>query len=302
MAKSVTDQLAERVKKNQEAHSGKKQDTRLEFGRDLQSIDIGLIKPNPYQPRTVFNEKELESLKLSIQESGLLQPIVVRPKGAGYEIIAGERRFRAHQNLGAHKIEAFVKPMSDADMAASALAENIQRADLSDYEICKAIQRIEADFPTKTALAESLGMIREDMYRFLAFNSLPEAAKAKLEQNPRLISKTSAVAIKTELNKDHYKAEERRKLVEQALIDALDLVERKRLDQLKVVDHIRRILEGQGRAGGSQPLKRDGKAIGSFKSDEKTLTLKLNTKGLSDSEIAEISALVQRLFPESFAR
>jgi len=129
-------------------------------------LSMECIQPNPYQSRLSFPEQELQSLASSIAEIGLIEPITVRKVGDfSYQIITGERRFRAFKLLNKMEIPCHVFLCSDADMAIMALAENISRQDLSDYEIAKGIHKVENTFMDRTNLAESLGISRNDMYR-----------------------------------------------------------------------------------------------------------------------------------------
>src|SRR5690348_10153348 len=114
----------------------------------LRELAISEIKSNPFQPRKTFNVEELEELKESLRESGLLQPITVRqsPMGEGYELIAGERRLRAATALGWQKISAVVKALSDQELLALALVENLQRSDLNPIEEAEGYQQLIRDF------------------------------------------------------------------------------------------------------------------------------------------------------------
>jgi ParB family transcriptional regulator, chromosome partitioning protein len=106
-------------------------------------VDADSIRPNPFQPRREFKDDELAGLAESIKNQGLLQAIILRKKQDGYEIISGERRFRALKILGQDKVPSIVKPkVSDREMMEMALVENIQREDLSDMEQAKAFQRL----------------------------------------------------------------------------------------------------------------------------------------------------------------
>ncbi|MCD2451107.1 ParB/RepB/Spo0J family partition protein [Methylicorpusculum oleiharenae] len=165
-------------------------------------INVDQIEPNPHQPRTHYSDESLDSLVQSIHKNGLLQPIIVQKTEAGYQLIAGERRWRAHLILKKPQIEAIVRTVEDKSRAIYALAENIVRDDLSDYEIGKAIRSIENEFPNKTNLAEAIGINRTDMYRYLAFDSLPAFILNDLNRDPALLSRTAADQIKKILG-DH---------------------------------------------------------------------------------------------------
>ncbi len=101
-------------------------------------LDLDLIEPNAQQPRKNFPELELEELTQSIRANGIIQPIVIRRKGSRFEIVAGERRWRASQRAGLQKIPAFVKEVSDEKLLELALIENIQRQELNPIEEAKA--------------------------------------------------------------------------------------------------------------------------------------------------------------------
>ncbi|MEO6432777.1 MAG: ParB/RepB/Spo0J family partition protein, partial [Sphingomicrobium sp.] len=105
-------------------------------------IEVGRIRPNPSQPRTHFDDKALEELSESVAQRGILQPILVRPIGDGFEIIAGERRWRAAQRAGLHRIPAIVRESGEQDAAELALIENIQREDLSAIEEARGYRQL----------------------------------------------------------------------------------------------------------------------------------------------------------------
>ncbi|KOR10070.1 ParB/RepB/Spo0J family partition protein, partial [Burkholderia cenocepacia] len=107
----------------------------LERSTSSHELPVAEIVPNPWQPRRIFNEAKLTELAESIRESGLIEPIVVRKAAVGYQIVAGERRWRAHKMIGKDAIKAVVADVSDGDMAVLALVENVVRDGLTDYEI-----------------------------------------------------------------------------------------------------------------------------------------------------------------------
>jgi len=126
-----------------------------------QQIDIDLIEPSPYQPRTRFREEALEELARSIKASGIIQPLVVRPIGARFQLIAGERRWRAAQRAGLNKAPAIVRQVSDELALEMTLVENIQREDLNAIEAARAFERLMAEFHlTQEAVAERTGKDR----------------------------------------------------------------------------------------------------------------------------------------------
>src|SRR6266446_3222676 len=126
-----------------------------------QEIDIELIEPSPYQPRTRFREEALDELARSIQASGIIQPIVVRPIGNRFQLIAGERRWRAAQRAGLKKASAIVRQVSDELALEMTLVENIQREDLNPIEAARAFERLMAEFQlTQESVAERTGKDR----------------------------------------------------------------------------------------------------------------------------------------------
>lgn len=124
-------------------------------------IDIDLIEPSPYQPRTRFREEALDELTRSIQASGIIQPLVVRPIGKRYQLIAGERRWRAAQRAGLTKVAAIVREVSDELALEMTLVENIQREDLNAIEAARAFARLMDQFQlTQESVAERTGKDR----------------------------------------------------------------------------------------------------------------------------------------------
>ncbi len=126
-----------------------------------QQVDIDLIEPSPYQPRTRFREEALEELARSIKASGIIQPLVVRPIAGRFQLIAGERRWRAAQRAGLTKVSAIVRHVSDELALEMTLVENIQREDLNAIETARAFDRLMEEFHlTQEAVAERTGKDR----------------------------------------------------------------------------------------------------------------------------------------------
>ena len=124
-------------------------------------LDIDLIDPSPYQPRTRFREEALDELARSIQSSGIIQPLVVRPIGGRFQLIAGERRWRAAQRAGLDKVSAIVRHVPDALALEMTLVENIQREDLNAIEAARAFERLMDEFQlTQETVAERTGKDR----------------------------------------------------------------------------------------------------------------------------------------------
>ncbi len=138
-------------------------------------IEISKIEPNPYQPRTEFNQEALEELAASIRLLGLIQPITLRPLENGrYQIISGERRFRASQIAGLEKVPAYIRQTDDQGMLEMAIVENIQREDLDSIEVALSFQRlIEECNLTQEAMAERVGKKRTTVTNYLRLLKLP---------------------------------------------------------------------------------------------------------------------------------
>ncbi len=164
-------------------------------------IDVDQMVPNPWQPRRQFNETKLSELARSIGEVGLLQAATVRRVGDTFQLVAGERRWRAHKLLNRQTIKSVVIECSDEDMAALALMENVTRDDLTDYEIAIAVRRAESEFPQRTRLAKVMGVTRNDLYKYLAFDELPDFIKRDLDLNPSLLAANSAQEVANTLKK-----------------------------------------------------------------------------------------------------
>ena len=153
-------------------------DQRLQLERDeqVQHVAIGLIKPNPYQPRKAFDEDKLQDLAKSIQQHGILQPIVIRETIQGYYIVVGERRFRASQIVGLESIPAIVKKLSDEDMMELAIIENLQREDLNAIEEAESYKKLMSDLKiTQQEVARRLGKSRPYIANMLRLLHLPSA-------------------------------------------------------------------------------------------------------------------------------
>ena len=143
-------------------------------GEQLQTISIDRLRPGKYQPRTRMDAESLAELALSIREQGIMQPILVRPvEGGRFEIVAGERRWRAAQQAGLREIPALVKNVPDQSALAVALIENIQREDLNPLEEARGLQRLIDEFGlTHDTAAKAIGRSRSAVSNLLRLNSL----------------------------------------------------------------------------------------------------------------------------------
>ncbi|MDN3956687.1 nucleoid occlusion protein [Sporolactobacillus laevolacticus] len=147
----------------------------------VQEIEVSLITPNQYQPRSVFDEEKLHELAATIDEHGVIQPIVLRPLGDKYEIIAGERRWRAVSILGWETIPAIIKPLDDDQSASIALIENLQREELTAIEEAMAYARlIDIHGLTQESLAEKLGRGQSTIANKLRLLKLPSSVQSAI--------------------------------------------------------------------------------------------------------------------------
>ena len=271
-------------------------------------IRVDEVSPNPWQPRRVFDQGELEKLASSIAEIQLIQPIIVRrvqnlDTGVGekasvqildthYQLIAGERRWRAHKLLGRHEIKAVILDgVTDADMAAMALAENIDREDLSAYEIAIAIRNAESSFPNRKSLAAALGMQRSDLYRYLSFFELPDFIKVDLDSNPGLLGRDAAEAIVSMIKRHDVLAVESVSRI-WTRVKSGDLDQGKfaatieaailRGDAPKTDRDIRKLFVGKDQAG-------------SITRDANHLAIKIKVAALTPEKEVELRAFVERM-------
>jgi ParB family transcriptional regulator, chromosome partitioning protein len=149
------------------------------------TMEINTIRPNPYQPRTEFDDKEIESLAESLKREGLLQPVVVRPAGAGfYQLVAGERRWRAAKLAGLARVPVVIRPVDDRKMLELALVENVQRRDLNPMEKARAFRQLmQLNSWTQEQLADSMGLGRPTVANFLRLLELPVEIQEAVSRN-----------------------------------------------------------------------------------------------------------------------
>jgi ParB family transcriptional regulator, chromosome partitioning protein len=141
---------------------------------ELRELDIDLLDPSRFQPRQIFSEAKLEELAKSIKTHGFVQPVVVRQNGQRFQIIAGERRWRAAQRLGLPKLPVVVKQISDEQMIEASLVENIQRENLNPIEEASAYQRLAHEFNlTQEEVAQRTGKERSTITNFVRLLKLP---------------------------------------------------------------------------------------------------------------------------------
>lgn len=155
----------------------------VEEGAALLEVPVEAVAPNPRQPRTSFEDEALEALAVSIQEVGVLQPIVVRRVGQGFELIAGERRLRAAKRAGLATIPAVVRESDDAESLREALIENIHREDLNPIELAEAFRELLEELGLKQeTLAERLGVSRSHIANTIRLLQLPSEVQQVLAE------------------------------------------------------------------------------------------------------------------------
>ncbi|HEY4100552.1 MAG TPA: ParB/RepB/Spo0J family partition protein [Gemmatimonadales bacterium] len=173
---------SKRLGRGLEALLGPMSREQAEASGALRDVAVGSISPNPYQPRRSFDEEGLAELAASIDTSGLLQPIIVRSVGSRFELIAGERRWRAVQRLGWAKVPAIVRDFDDRTALSLALIENLQRDDLSALDAAHGYQRLVSDFQLAPAeVAKLVGKDRSTVANTLRLLKLPLDVQGLLE-------------------------------------------------------------------------------------------------------------------------
>ena len=154
-------------------------------GRDATLINVDSLRPNRYQPRKYFSTESLEELAASIKAQGVLQPILVRPgkNPDEYELVAGERRWRASKLAGLRHIPATIRELGDKESLALALIENVQREDLNALEQAQALQQLQVEFKaTQNELAERTGLSRPHIANLLRLLQLPEHLQKDIQE------------------------------------------------------------------------------------------------------------------------
>ena len=182
----------------------------------VNQISVGEIRTNPYQPRKIFDQAALEELAESIKEHGILQPIVVRKAGERYELVVGERRFRAAKLIKLKEVPAIIKELTDQQMMELAILENLQREDLTPIEEAEAYQKLmEALNLTQEQLAFRLGKSRPHIANHIRLLALPENVRKLISdkelsmghgrtllglRSKKLIPETAEKVVKENLN------------------------------------------------------------------------------------------------------
>jgi ParB family chromosome partitioning protein len=168
----------------------------LERGLD---VDTDLLRPNKFQPRTQMDEERIDDLARSIKSNGIIQPIVVRRAGADYEIVAGERRWRAAQRAGLLKVPVIVRDVPDDRLLPVALIENIQREDLNPIEEAVAYRRLVDEFHlTQEQIADAVGKDRSSIANYVRLLRLPQEVRTSVASNALSMGHARALLALTE--------------------------------------------------------------------------------------------------------
>ena len=298
---STKELLAQKLKLNTEKHQQAQKDNIKELKEFRRNVPIEDISRSPNQPRKIFEESELKELADSIEEVGLLQPITVRKlDNLKYELIAGERRLRAHQLLGKSVIEAIIVDANNEEASLLTLAENLKRQDLTDYEVFVGLSALDEKLKkNKQRLANSLGLNREDMYKYLAYEKLPQVILNDLELNPGLLGRTAATAFKKFLS-DHI---QELSAAEAALLQGWEKVKDKKLEQTKVTAYAEKLLsqdpEKLTTTSVVRKIEYDGKIAGNIKLNQKQLKVSLNISHIDETSLSQLESLLQELIQQS---
>lgn len=196
----------------------------LERGEHTKTVAVGNLHPGKYQPRHAFNDADLKDLSDSIRTKGVLQPLLVRPHPTQlgqFEIIAGERRWRASQLAQIHEVPVIVRDFDDRETLEVALIENLQRQDLSPLEESDGYQRLMDEFShTQEALAAAMGKSRSHVANMLRLLTLPDAVKALLDDGKlsagharALVGNDNAAVLASEVVKKGLNVRQTEKLV-----------------------------------------------------------------------------------------
>ena len=154
----------------------------VEQAEEIQELNLSEIRPNPYQPRKTFDDKSLKELSDSIKENGVFQPIIVRKSVNGYEIIAGERRFRASKLAKKETIPAIIRKFDESEMMEVAVLENLQREDLTPLEEAQAYDMLQKNLGlTQEEVSKRMGKSRPYIANYLRLLTLPSKTKRLLQ-------------------------------------------------------------------------------------------------------------------------
>ncbi len=195
---SILEKADDIFKEDEEELSGELFD--FNAGKGMVRIKIGRLVPNPDQPRKTFFEQTISELAESIKEHGVLSPILVRPQGKKYEIIAGERRFKAARQAGLKEVPAIIKNVSNGDARIISLIENIQREDLNDIDRASALRELKVNLGLPwVKIAKKLGLTKSRILDLVGLLDLPEEIKEDIQK--RNLNEKHGRALRQLLNR-----------------------------------------------------------------------------------------------------
>ena len=204
-------------------------DDELTLGPGLLEVPVDAIRPNPHQPRRTFDEESLQGLSESVKELGVLQPVLVRQSDEGYELIAGERRWRAAKRAGLQTIPVVVRGADDVGSLEQALVENLHRQDLNPLEEAAAYQELIEDFGyTQDQVAQRVGRSRSAVANLLRLFQLPPAVQRLVGEN--LLSAGHAKALLGHPDRAYQEALAKRAVAEQLSVRDVESLVRERLE------------------------------------------------------------------------
>jgi len=294
----VREALAKRLAENMNAHNA----SHAGHGDQKEHIQVLIeqIDPNPYQPRRHFDEIALNELAQSIAANGLASPIGVRKVGARYQIVHGERRWRAHKLLGKNSIEALLVNIDDKAMRSLALIENLQRDDLPDFDTALAIDAMKGDYGSVTEMANSLGIKREEVYRYLSFFDLPAAAIDFLHANHDLLGRAASYSISSLL-----KAASAVEGAEDIVLSALEKLKQGTLTQKAAISLIDSQLKAAAAGSNQQkPVAQKNdltcgkKRLGTLERSNGNVVIKLKEASLNEDQKNRLEAFLAELVRE----
>ena len=254
----------------------------------LAEIPVEAIKPSPYQPRLMINEAAIEDLANSIQSIGLVKPLIVRPVGQGeYELIGGERRWRAHKLVGIKTVMAYVRRMNDAMTKILALTDNEGQEPLTEYERGRSYAHIleSGDESSQRALARRLGVNVSIISRCLLLMELPEAARQILDKNPGLIGGLKAKEF-IEFGKTH----------PDFLVQAITLMRDEGISQVQALRWIaQKIAEQKGNPELLRATLKAIKGLGTMKIDGRKMELRCEKNVDMQSLSEQLAAFLETI-------
>ena len=231
--------------------------TEQKQGEEIMELSIAEIQPNPFQPRLYFDPAQLEELSNSIREYGVLQPVIVRLVDGKYQLVSGERRFRASMLAGKESIPALIRQLSDREVAEMALIENLQREDLNYFEEAEGYARLIQEFQiTQEEVAKKMGKSQPTI-----------ANKLRLLQISQRVRKEISVDVITER---HVRSLLKLKNEEQQL-DVLNRIYKNNLNVRQTDDLIENVLIAEEENIREQKKKKMMKAIKDMKIDRKSV-------------------------------